>query len=837
MKYAMQNIKDKLIGDFITRLKDAYGYEESQIGTNVRLRSGFIANIAIWSSRQAKENHSEPEIYVLVVCKSEYVRIEVAEYFENSVAASLPNMTFYVAVNMKETKVYYLKDKYAPKVLRVSDFPKASDISSKENLHNFINRIERNSKEDFLRDLSDCHNIIRNNDKLSPEASFDEISKILFIKMTYESNPANDQELTFTLSEFEKEEKDFHKANKGNYIDFLFEKVKKAYKDDNVFDERDIIRIKRESFLSIVKTLQNINLYDSGEDVKGVAFERFLGKTFRGELGQFFTPRSIVNYMVHVLDIKEGEIVGDPCCGSGGFLIGAFDYVQNKIDKDIQRQIDALLHSDDTGKNEKIKTLRKEFDKNKVGSRYYKLCHSYFFGTDANARMARTSKMNMIMHGDGHVGVYMHDGLINVGGMYEGRFDVILINPPFGAHIGKNIRYLASDMPKEEEIHQNLSLYGTEYQEKVVDTIKANVSYINADGTRGRSIIDTFDVKDERSEVLFVERCLNLLKPGGRAGIVLPEGILNNRNSQRIRDYVEQEAEILNITSLPYDVFQSSGASIKPSILFIKKFKTSDERRGDYKLTVTKIDDAGITSTGTVSDSTQLSKSGQDVSAWIKNGKMPSGGCTKAVSRKEIPMWNIFGCFEDNRIDYNDEYPVVKLSEVLRPHKQMINIEDSQSYKRIRIRLYNQGVVLRDTVLGSAIGTRRQNVVSAGQFVISKIDGKSGAFGVIPPELDGAIVTSDFLVFDIDKSKIDLEYLQLVMNSDQFLTLIRTSSSGTTHRQRTSLETLMDAPIPLPSIGKQEVLVASIKDTQQKLSQIRQSLESEKKEFYRDVFK
>ena len=96
--------------------------------------------------------------------------------------------------------------------------------------------------------------------------------------MMYESKPSNDQKLTFTLSEFEKEEKAYKKSNNGNFIDYLFDRVKEEYEDDNVFDKRDVIRIKRESFLSIIKTLQNINLYDADEDVKGVAFESFLGK-------------------------------------------------------------------------------------------------------------------------------------------------------------------------------------------------------------------------------------------------------------------------------------------------------------------------------------------------------------------------------------------------------------------------------------------------------------------------------------------------------------------------------------------------------------------------------
>ena len=148
--------------------------------------------------------------------------------------------------------------------------------------------------------------------------------------------------------------------------------------------------------------------------------------------------------MVEVLNVKEGDKVCDPCCGSGGFLIKAFEHVQNQIDQDIHKQITALMDNQNLSEPEKqckINNLLSECDKTKEGSRYHKLCHDYFFGVDANARMARTSKMNMIMHGDGHVGVYLHDGLINVGGVYDNNFDVILINPPFGGSCGKRHAY------------------------------------------------------------------------------------------------------------------------------------------------------------------------------------------------------------------------------------------------------------------------------------------------------------------------------------------------------------------------------------------------------------
>ena len=114
----------------------------------------------------------------------------------------------------------------------------------------------------------------------------------------------------------------------------LFDKTKEDFAKDDLFEPNDTIKIKEASFEAIVEKLQIYNLSNTADDVKGIAFEKFLGKTFRGELGQFFTPRTIVNFIIDILDPQEGEIMCDPCCGSGGFLIRAFEYVREKIEND-----------------------------------------------------------------------------------------------------------------------------------------------------------------------------------------------------------------------------------------------------------------------------------------------------------------------------------------------------------------------------------------------------------------------------------------------------------------------------------------------------------------------
>lgn len=310
-----------------------------------------------------------------------------------------------------------------------------------------------------------------------------------------------------------------------------------------------------------------------------------MGKTFRGELGQFFTPRTIVDFMVSLLDPEEGEVICDPCCGSGGFLIKAFEYVREKIENDIQKVKDRIRTElfndeyDNSNENEKAKieelvnlyisVLNMELDTNREGSRLNYLSHNCIFGTDANPRMARTAKMNMIMHGDGHSGVHHHDGLLNVNGIFENRFDVILTNPPFGSRVEKSLKITEADkFTDEAKIKSYTERYGKEYV-KALEQVNCHI---------GASVLSLYDSGklSGLTEVLFIERCLRLLKPGGRLGIVLPEGVLNNTNLQSVRELFEGMAKIVLITSIPQDVFMASGATVKPSLMFFKKFTVEE---------------------------------------------------------------------------------------------------------------------------------------------------------------------------------------------------------------------------------------------------------------------
>lgn len=836
MRTDINHSKQQLADAFFQRLVDSYGYLPEQMEFNVAVSPTSVADIAIWRSPDDKKSGLAPDIYVLVACKAEHIKIKAEDYFEQYKQAVLNDMAFYVAHNLKETKVFYIDRNARPlKIERISDFPTALDIVSDQNLALFVNKVRGYSKDKFLKTLTRCHNIIRNVDKLSPEAAFDEISKILFIKMLYERDAKD--ELVYSKDKFLKDELLYN--GDVDYIQHLFNEVKETYSTDGLFDSEDKIRIRRESFLLILEELSSVELYDTSDDIKGIAFELFLGKTFRGELGQFFTPRTIVNYMVEVLNVKEGDKVCDPCCGSGGFLIKAFEHVQNQIDQDIHKQITVLMDNQslaDSEKQYKINTLLSECDKTKEGSRYHKLCHDYFFGVDANARMARTSKMNMIMHGDGHVGVYLHDGLINVGGVYDNNFDVILINPPFGAHVEKDMRITSSDIPIDREKVLYEELFGSEYISKVYTPIKEYAQEIGKDKKIGKRILELYQINNNSTEILFIERCINLLKPGKRAGIVLPEGVLDNPALDRVRRFIESRAKILNITSIPADVFLSSGANIKPSLVFIEKFKDGEIQEKDYLLSVTKVNDAGISSTGLPSNNEELPIAAKEVASWLSGEVQSNMIYTKIVNRSDLSSWSVKSIFDTTSINYNPLYKKVRIGNVVSLNKDIICVEPNIEYTRLTVKLFNKGIQERDTVMGALIGTKRQTRVKGGQFIISKIDGKSAAFGIVDSSLEGAIVTPDFLVYDIDTTQILPEYLELVLTNDAILNQFSNSSSGTTGRRRLSQKVFENTLIALPSIDEQRNLLAEILEIRKTQKSLEEQMQKNIEYFNNKIF-
>jgi type I restriction enzyme M protein len=590
-KWLVETPEETVRQEYLLVLVNEYEFSLDQIAEELDLTgrgsASARADFVIWRTVQDKADDNAP--FIIVECKSDNVTIKPQDYGQGENYARICGAPFFVTHNSRETKYWRVKkDKVPGYTEEIENIPHG-DATDKD-IEELLSKLRAFKEKEFADLLHQCHNVIRNREKKDPAAAFDEIAKVLFIKVYVERQLLTRRNKTnlFTVDVL-------HQQIAENPLDTLFQNTKAAYAADKIFDDDERINLKPATGEEIVRKLEKYNLSDTSEDVKGVAFERFLGRTFRGEIGQFFTPRTIVEFMVHMVDPQEGEIVCDPASGSGGFLIRVFEIVREKILADADREYNVFkteVEADQTlTEEQRAKKLQDKFtevqafiDQKRAGSRLWKLSNRYIYGTDANDRMARTSKMNMIMHGDGHGGVHHHDGFLNVNGIFEGRFDIILTNPPFGANVEPTDKVLEVDLKVNPLAEQRyLNEYGDLYRE-AQNRVKAALN---------KPIASLFNLpKNEKAkiktEVLFIERCLDLLKPGGRLGIVLPEGIFNNPSLAYVREFTENRAFLRAVVSLPQETFISSGASVKCSLLFLQKFTEEEQQRFDDTFAVAK---------------------------------------------------------------------------------------------------------------------------------------------------------------------------------------------------------------------------------------------------------
>lgn len=593
--WLLETPEEKIRQEYTKHLIEHYNYDISQMARELKVNNSqrgtgrAFADIVVWKSKEEKENNNSA--YIVVECKSDDVRIKDEDYFQGANYASWANAKFFITHNNKETKFFRVNPLKLPNELdEISDIPKKN--SSEGEIEEILKQTKVFSRREFTNLLHECHNVIRNRDKLDPAAAFDEISKVLFMKIRYEREDKYSRK--FTKEYIDEEERIFESRTRPvlmennvsnaktiSYLQHEFDRTKKHFAEDKLFEENDKINIRESTFKEIVKKLQKYNLKDTQDDVKGIAFERFLGQTFRGEIGQFFTPRPVVDFMVDFIEPRENELICDPSSGSGGFLIKYFDTVRDRIENDIHNQkkkVKKEIESQNISDEEKVNQIEKKFDylNKELEKRIDYLSRQCIFGTDANSRMARTSKMNMIMHGDGHGGVHHNDGLFNVNGIWEDKFDIILMNPPFGSNVDNSQKLLRNELDlSENTLNKYKEKYGDVYEE-VIKSLENKI---------GDKILDFYELgskskkrNNQKTEVLFVERGINLLKKGGRMGIVLPEGILNGPSLEYVREFCEGKAKILGIVSISQDAFVASKATVKTSLIFFEKFSEEDEK-------------------------------------------------------------------------------------------------------------------------------------------------------------------------------------------------------------------------------------------------------------------
>ncbi|WP_053764656.1 N-6 DNA methylase [Leptospirillum ferriphilum] len=516
---------------FSRKLVEDYGYPKTYLQTRpqfrVRIRpsdeaKGYPIDIAVFNGK----TKTEDDLFMVVECKKKNKKDGLAQlklYLDMSPAS--------LGVWFNGNEHVYLQKLHrksgAREYRELPNIPRYGQRIEDIGLYKRKDLVTPSNLKAVFRDLRN-HLAGTTTGITRDEALAQEIINLLFCKILDEQGTSPEETVTFRAGVDEEA-----KEVKKRILD-LFEKVKTAVYDD-VFLKTDTITLDAESVRYVVGELQNYCVMDADRDAIGDAFEVFIGPALRGTEGQFFTPRNVVKMMVDILDPKPGEKIIDPACGSGGFLITALAHVWEHIQKEAKQK----------------KWTERQRIKQEV-----EVATNCFRGIDKDSFLAKVCKAYMALIGDGRGGVFCENSLlpptewnpVTQSKVEMGTFDVLLTNPPFGAKIpikGSAI----------------LSQY--------------DLGYKWGRDKATKEPIRLAQLEEKRSpQILFLERCLQLLKPGGRMGIVLPESIIGNPSYEYLVAFMQKHTLIRGVVTMPEQLFKTSGKGgthTKVAVLFLEK--------------------------------------------------------------------------------------------------------------------------------------------------------------------------------------------------------------------------------------------------------------------------
>lgn len=514
--------EERVRQDFARLLVDVYGYSIKDMDAEFIIQMGRAKKKADIVIFKENEPHIQENIIIIVEAKKE-------DIVASDKKEGVEQLKSYCSASIKceygiwvgnEKIVYKIEDK---QFISVPDIPRFGESSIPVPDREYL-KPAINLKQTFKR----IHGYIYAHEGLHKDSAFEELQKLIFCKVYDEQYSSI---LKFYVLPDESDER--FKAR----IDDLFLHVKQRY--DFIFNENEDINLDLHVIKYIVSELYNFNLLDTNIDIKGEAYEEIVGSNLRGDKGEFFTPRNVTTMVTNMILslFSEDKITSpgslkilDPALGTGGFLIATIHTIKDKIK---QRGFN----------DSQIRDMLKEISSNNL------------YGIDFNPFLVKVAQMNMVMHGDGSSNVVKANSLdlpknwtLQTQQQFAfSTFDLVITNPPFGANI-------------KIEVPEILEQY----------------------------TLTKLGAKNPRSslppEQLFIERCLDFLKPGGYLGIVLPDSILSNPGLKWLREYIYHETFIIASVDLPGETFQPSTGT-QTSILILKKKSDMEKRiNEDYNI-------------------------------------------------------------------------------------------------------------------------------------------------------------------------------------------------------------------------------------------------------------
>jgi len=518
--------EERIRQDVARSLVEEYGYNKDDIDIEFPIKMGSAKKrIDIVIFEEGSE-HKQENIYAIVEVKTENIKPsdkkEGIDQLKSYVAACT-NSQFALWVGSERLAFKVIEEKGKRKLEEIPDIPKKGETTiPKPTRGSLVPAI--NLKQVFKR----VHNYIYANQGFQKDKAFEELLKLIFIKVYDEQYSPS---LQFYILPKENVSKVRERLNQ------LFEKVQTRYK--YIFKGNEIIELNDTVLKYVISELQRFSLVDTETDVKGEAYEEIVGPNLRGDRGEFFTPRNVCNMTIEMLFslIPEDKLTSpggmkilDPAVGTGGFLIAGVQKIKQLF-------------------------LNRGFRYDQLRELVRDVANANFYGVDFNPFLVKVAQMNMVMHGDGSANIVHANSLDNPANWNSearekikfGEFDLVVTNPPFGTK-----------------------------------------SLIDNPDILSQFELTTFGAKSPRTalppEQLFIERCLDFLKPGGYLGIVLPDSILSNPGLKWIREWILQKAYIIASIDLPVETFEPHTGT-QTSILILKK-KTPEQQKlqEDYEI-------------------------------------------------------------------------------------------------------------------------------------------------------------------------------------------------------------------------------------------------------------
>jgi type I restriction enzyme M protein len=732
--YNFKDPEEKVRAKIFVELVIKYLYPIQRLDTEVvgpRREPKLPADIVVY------EDDDKGRVFIVVETKAESTKKDIDEAKREGLGNANLLHAKYLLVACASVRIAYNLEETPSTVDKLEKY-RVADIPVKYGKEPKF-RFKRGDRENDLRKATFkeldskfhlCHDEIWEGGKRDPAVAFDEFSKLLIAKLYDERFTPSGEHYKFQIGTYEEPN------NVAERIRGIYKTVQQ--KNSNVFNAE--IELPDSVIFRVVGHLQDVSLRNTDLDAKGRAFENFLGKLFRGEYGQYFTPRQIVEFMVEIIDPDEDDYLIDPACGSGGFLLYSMKHVLNKVAEKYRE------------------------DKETIYRLYWDFSHDHVFGIEINDRIARVAMMDMVIHEDGHSNIECNDALEDYSkfdprkAIKPGKYDVVLTNPPFG----KRIR---SD---EKSYFKNYTL--------------------------------TKNKKSEMSEILFIERCLDLAKEGGKIGIVLPDSAFTNKSNIPVVEYLLKRAKILAIISVPQHTFIPYGSMSKTSLVFLEK-KKSNEKILDYFIFLAHVEHIGYDATRR-EDKNDLHTI---LDEWTKFKKDPAGYPVHKELTSDSWISKVNYSHLKNKLDveaYSKEYvetlekisrvggrrgySVLPLSQLCLPDGIFAGVGPKKSdYKSEGIPIIKTATIKKVTDKFGVVDWGAVEYVDESKYSASKkflhwndiliqsvahskeyVADKIAILDNVPKEIGKVLALSKFLVVRPDTSKINPHYLLTYLSSN-----------------------------------------------------------------------